>query len=253
VIRLLGDISHDIKNLLSPVVCGAGLLESEINELVDRLPEIEADQAQASHEFCDEIIAMLRDTAARIQDRTKQIADYMKGLSTPPQFASCQIATIVDNVFKTLRLMAEQRGIKLRSVDLAGLSPILADERLLYNVFYNLINNAISEVPSGGSITVGGKEEPRSGDLLLAVIDTGRGIPPEVQETLFTDRAISLKPGGTGLGTRIVKDAITVHGGEITVESELGAGTTFAIRLPRKPPGAAQRRSPSTKALDDLR
>ena len=79
VVRLLGDISHDIKNLLTPVVSGAELLESEIAEMVERLPEMEAVKAQASHKLCDEVIAMLRDTAGRLQERTKEIADFDLG------------------------------------------------------------------------------------------------------------------------------------------------------------------------------
>jgi signal transduction histidine kinase len=67
------------------------------------------------------------------------------------------------------------------------------------------------------------------------VMDTGLGMPPEVRESLFTDQAISRKIGGTGLGTKIVKDVVDAHRGEITVDSELGVGTTFRIRLPVDP------------------
>jgi signal transduction histidine kinase len=66
----------------------------------------------------------------------------------------------------------------------------------------------------------------------LSVWDTGRGMPPEVRESLFTQGAMSRKRGGTGLGTKIVKDVVDAHGGRITVDSEEGVGTTFHMTLP---------------------
>ena len=240
VVLLLGDISHDIKNLLTPVVSGAELLESEIYEMVERLPEMEAVKAQASHKICDEVIAMLRDTAGRLQERTKEIADYMKGVSSVPRFGPCRIANVVDSVFKTLRLVAEQKGIVLRGEGLESLPVIQADERRLYNAFYNLINNAIPEVPSGGSITVQGKHEPDGRFLYVSVRDTGRGMSSAVRNSLFTADAVSLKVGGTGLGTKVVKDVIDAHRGHITVDSQEGIGTVFHIRLPLEPPLSAK-------------
>ena len=71
--------------------------------------------------------------------------------------------------------------------------------------------------------------------VVLAVADTGRGMPPEIRDTLFTARAISRKPGGIGLGTKIVKDAVDAHKGKITVESQEGVGTTFSLTLPLDP------------------
>ena len=68
--------------------------------------------------------------------------------------------------------------------------------------------------------------------LVVEVQDTGGGIPEHVQRVLFTDDAISTKPGGTGLGTRIVSDVVRRHNGTIAVESEAGKGSTFSIRLP---------------------
>jgi len=236
VVRLLGDISHEIKNLLMPVVCGAELLESEIHELVDRLPEMEAVKAQASHKLCDQVIAMLRDTAGRIQERTKEIADYMKGVGSVALFGSCSIATVVAGVFKTLRLVAEEKGILLRAEGLDSLPVIRADEKRLYTAFYNLVNNALAEVPAGGSVIVRGEDHRDQEELWLWVSDTGGGMPPEVRATLFTMHTISLKSDGTGLGTRIVKDVIEVHGGQISVDSQEGRGTTFSIRLPYRPP-----------------
>jgi len=236
VTRLLGDISHDIKNLLQPVVSGTWLLESEINDIFHRLPEVEALKAEASHKLCDEVIGMLRHATGHIHDRVKEIADCVKDLSGPPRFAPCRVASVVDEVFKTLCLLAEGRGVVLRADGLDGLPPIVADQRRLFNAFYNLVNNAIPEVPPGGSVTVRGHLEPSSEVVVLSVEDTGRGMPPEVRESLFTARAISGKAGGTGLGTKIVKDVIDVHGGRITVDSEVDVGTTVRIRLPIKPP-----------------
>jgi signal transduction histidine kinase len=114
----------------------------------------------------------------------------------------------------------------------------MADERRLYNAFYNLVNNAIPEVSSGGSITIRGRAEPDD-TIHLAVMDTGRGMPPEVRDSLFTTRAISRKQGGTGLGTKIVKDVVDAHGGQISVESRVGVGTTFSICLPVRPRGSS--------------
>jgi signal transduction histidine kinase len=239
VLQLLADISHDIKNLLTPVVSGAELLETEIDELVDRLPEMDAVKARASRQICDEVIAMLRDTAKRVQDRSKEIGDYMKGASSPLRLAPCRIADIAASVFKTLRVLSDEKKITLRADGLEELSSILADEGRLYNAFYNLVNNAIPEVPPGGIITVRGESKPDRKQIHLWVTDNGRGMRPEVRDSLFTNQAISLKPQGTGLGTRIVKDVIDAHGGTITVESEPGKGTTFSIMLPYQPPGAA--------------
>jgi K+-sensing histidine kinase KdpD len=120
---------------------------------------------------------------------------------------------------------------------------VMGDEQRLYNAFYNLINNAIPEVPEGGSITVRGQVDPMSKSIIVSVSDTGRGMPPEVRESLFTAHAISRKPGGTGLGTKIVKDVVDAHGGTIMVESENGKGATFHLRLPIHPPSAKAQKS----------
>ena len=239
--RLLGDISHDIKNLLQPVVSGTWLLESEINDIFHRLPEMEALKSEASHKLCDEVIEMLRAATGHIHDRVKEIANCVRDMSTPPQLATCQVGGVVDQVFKTLRVLAENKEVILCTEGLESLPPIMADERRLFNAFYNLVNNAIPEVPPGGSITVRGHTDREARAVFLSVEDTGRGMPPEIRDSLFTARALSRKPGGTGLGTKIVKDVVNAHGGQITVESKEGAGTTFFIRLPVNPPARSKK------------
>ena len=240
VVRLLGDIGHDIKNMLSPIVMGAGIMHGEIADFIHSKPDLREDKAAMTfRETCMDVIGMQRNGARRIQDRMKEIADCVKGLSTPPSFAPCHVADIVKNVLETLRLVADEQGIVVKLEGLDTLPSIQADERRLYNAFYNLINNALPEVPTGGSITVRGSTDPAAKAIRLEVADTGRGMPPQVRERLFTKRAISTKSEGTGLGTKIVKDVVDAHGGQITVDSEEGAGTTFHILLPFQPPGCA--------------
>jgi signal transduction histidine kinase len=235
VVRLLGNISHDIKNMLMPIMTGAKLLESEVGEFLNSLPPSASDRIPSVRERWNEMIDMQLGSAARINHRVKEIADCVKGLTSPPHFVACRLNEIVESVCKTLGVLADEKGVALRMDGLKELPVLMVDEQRLFNAFYNLIDNAIAAVSRGGSVTVKGRLEDAK-TVLIAVIDTGRGMPPEVRDSLFTPRAISRKAGGTGLGTKIVKDVVDAHGGTIAVESAEGVGTTFSIRLPLRPP-----------------
>ena len=232
VVRMLGDIGHDIKNMLMPVLNGGWLLKDELNEHFLKFHPAATKDVRTSETLCNDIIQMIDQNARRIQDRVKEIADAVKGVTSPPQFSSCRLGEIVDSVSKALDLIAKEKGITILAEGLGALPVIQADERRLFNAFYNLINNAIPEVSKGGKITVRGSLEEETRTAVLSVADNGRGMPPEVRDSLFTTKAISTKPGGTGLGTKIVKDVVAAHGGSISVDSQEGVGTTFHIRLP---------------------
>ena len=238
VALLLGDIGHDIKNMLMPVLSGADLLKEELEEQFPVMIKEKIPGADVSYANCLELTEMVMTNARRIQGRVREIADAVKGVTSPPHFASCRIPQIVEAVLETLRTYAAEKGITLQADGLDTLPVIEADDHRLFNAFYNLINNAIPEVPNGGSISISGKEEKPGVEVLVAVSDTGRGMPPEVRDRLFTSKAFSTKKGGTGLGMKIVKDVIDAHGGRILVESQVGVGTTFYVHLPIYPPSA---------------
>jgi signal transduction histidine kinase len=238
VAQLLGDIGHDIKNLLTPVITGAEFLQTELNKLFGSLAAMGISGTQASQDLCNRVIGLLQNAARRIQDRVKEIGDCVKGLSTPPEFAPCRVAGVVDDVIKTLHVLADEKKVLLRADGLDALPSISADERRLFNALYNLVHNAIAAMPGGGSITVRGNVDQADGLLHLAVADNGPGMPSEIRDSLFTGRAKSNKVGGTGLGTKIVKDVVDAHGGQISVESKEDVGTIIHIRLPLQQTGS---------------
>jgi signal transduction histidine kinase len=235
MVTLLGDIGHDMKNLLTPVCTGMELLRGEVTELFGGMSTAELSEKKASKEICDEAGEMAQNGIRRLHDRVKDMADCVKGLSAPPDFALCAVGPVVLEVFHTLQGLARDKQITLRTNGLESLPEFHADERRLYNAFYNLINNAIPETPPGGSITVRGHLDQDTGSIAFAVADTGRGMPHEIRDRLFSAKAVSTKKGGTGLGTKIVKDVVDVHEGKIWVESEPGMGTTFHLRFPLDP------------------
>jgi signal transduction histidine kinase len=229
--------------MLMPIVSGAELLEQELSECFSKLPEPAVSAAKPSRDLTQELVEMIRQGSRRIHDRVKEIADSVKGLTRSPQFAPCRLADVVSNVYGILCILADECQVALRTEGLETLPLIRADESRLFNAIYNLVNNAIPEVPSGGSVTVQGYTDHARRNIVLSVVDTGKGMSPEVRDSLFTYQAISRKVGGTGLGTKIVKDVVDAHGGSITVESEEGVGTSFHITLPVEGPPS---RSPST-------
>ncbi|MDR4485026.1 MAG: GAF domain-containing sensor histidine kinase [Nitrospirales bacterium] len=236
IVRVLGDVSHDVKNMLMPVLSGAQLLEDELQQQFPQLIQVKSEGAETSYANCRELTSMIVNNARRIQRRVREIADAVKGLTSPPNFAICEISTVVRAVFATLKTYAAEQGVRLEIDGLDTLPVIEADEHRLFTAFYNLINNAIPEIPGGGLISVSGKEDNTGTGILVTVSDNGRGMRPEVRDRLFHSEAISTKQEGTGLGTKIVKDVVDAHGGQIYAESELGVGTTFYLHLPVHPP-----------------
>ncbi len=251
VVKLLGDISHDIKNMVTPVQTCAQTLEMMFEETFTELdtafathPEAgeavkqEVDQAvEMLREFYPDAIEMLLDGSTAVQDRVREIADCVKGIVAQPTFAWEDVAGIAHRVVQPLALVGGKACVTVSVEAPDDLPQAPVDPKQLYNAIYNLVNNAIPETPAGGSVTVrlgaiGDGEFPDGKCVTIDVADTGRGMPEEVRAKLFTDDAISTKPGGTGLGTRIVRNAVDSHGGTISVASEQGQGTTFSVRLP---------------------
>ena len=230
--RIVGDIGHDMKNMLMPVLNGAKLVEEELEEHFAKITGMPIKEVEASKDFTKEALNMVMNNARRIQERVREIADTVKGITSPLRLASCQVAEVVEEVFLSMKLYATEKGVSLHARGLDSLPLIHADTNRLFNALYNLINNAIPETPAGGSVTVVGSLGPEAKTVVIRVIDTGGGMPPDIRDRLFTKGAISGKPGGTGLGTRIVKDVVVAHGGTITVDSEQGKGTTFTMELP---------------------
>ncbi len=141
----------------------------------------------------------------------------------------------VQRVIDDLQARATDKQVALTNQVPAGLS-VSADVDRLEQVLFNLIENAIKYGRSDGCVCIGGTSAV-AGKVRVWVQDDGPGIPDEATERIFerfyrVDRARSRESGGTGLGLSIVKHIVQAHGGEVSVESEPGKGTTFAFTLP---------------------
>ena len=106
---------------------------------------------------------------------------------------------------------------------------LMADPHLMHRVLANLILNAVQAMPDGGTVTV--SASTNDGSVAISVHDTGIGIPNDAQEKLFKP-LFTGKAKGTGLGLAVVKRIVEAHAGQITVESEVGKGSTFTVNLP---------------------
>ncbi|MBC8139985.1 MAG: GAF domain-containing protein [Armatimonadetes bacterium] len=247
VVHVIGDVSHDIKNMLTPITTGVQTLEPLLDDLfadLDNLrsgcngfaaEEIAAEIERIANRVRNDYGWMLQNalfSAEQVQARTREIADAIKGETSPPYFEIGDLDETCELVAQTLKTVAVKNEVTIARDFSPDVPAVEFDRKQIYNAVYNLVNNALPETPAGGTVTIRTRAGETPDIVILQVADTGRGIPPHVRERLFTDEAISTKPGGTGLGTRIVMGVVKRHNGMIRVDSEIGVGSTFTITLP---------------------
>src|SRR5207302_8940224 len=115
------------------------------------------------------------------------------------------------------------------------LPPVLLDRDMFKQALLNLLLNAQQAMPAGGELTI--QATNADGGVVLNLIDTGKGMAPEVVAKAFRP-FFSTREGGTGLGLATSRKIVQAHGGTIEVQSEVSRGTKFTIRLPVAPPAA---------------
>ena len=209
------NVSHELKTPLQSIIGSAELMENGI----------------VKEEDVPRFVGHIRKEASRLVfliDDIIRLSELDEGAEMPREDVSLKVLS--EEVCETLADAAKLKDVSLEVVGDEGV--INGVRRLLYEVVYNLCDNAIKYNNPGGSVKVSIEQE--AGGVLLSVQDTGIGISPEHQDKVFerfyrVDKSHSKQSGGTGLGLSIVKHAVQYHRGKIAVESELNKGTMISV------------------------
>lgn len=178
----------------------------------------------------------------RIEESLETINSIVSGLldlarKGEGRMAPCGVRKILESTLKIAEHSLTKVGtIKVLREFAPRMPEVHGDRRQLQQVFLNMMLNAAQAMPNGGTLTIGAREGPPLPDGQATVEayfrDTGVGIPDEVKSQLFQPFFTQGKKGGTGLGLSISKNIVDLHAGSILIDSEVGKGTTFVIRLP---------------------
>src|SRR4051794_19026821 len=138
-----------------------------------------------------------------------------------------------------MRAYPSERSVQLQLLPHPDFPRVTADARALSRVLVNLLDNAIKHSPAGATVTVG--QEVSRDRYRFWMEDVGPGIPPEEQTRIFErfyriGSEMRRETPGIGLGLSIVHRLVSVHGGEVQVQSAVGAGSRFTVELPFQPP-----------------
>jgi two-component system, OmpR family, sensor kinase len=243
-----------------------GRLATRFNELLSRLSASFSQQRQfmadASHELRTPLSVVRTAAQVTLQNPERSNSEYREALAVIEQQAS-RLSRVVEDMFALSRadmnqlpldiselyldeivadtaraagILAQRKGVHLKSQDLQE-APYRGDDRLLRRMISNLLDNAIKFTPEGGTVEVQFKRAGASYEI--TVVDTGCGIPDELQARVFDRffradraRAGTNGSGGAGLGLAISRSIAELHKGQLTLQSSGPAGSTFCICLP---------------------
>ncbi len=217
--RLGAGVAHEINNPLAIITQKAGLL----HDLLSR-----SDPPPPREKMLGLVDSVLK-SAERCGGITHRLLGFAKHMDVKRETINLDV--LIEEVLGFLEKEANYREIDVQLRQEEGTPAITSDRGQLQQVFLNIINNAFASVEDGGQI---GIRIRRADDRTVAVeiSDTGIGIPKANLERIF-DPFFSTKGGsGTGLGLSITYGIVQKLGGDISVESQVGAGTTFTVRLP---------------------
>lgn len=216
----VANISHELKTPIGAV----GLLAEALHTA--------ADEPLLVRRFADRLSV----ESTRLARITREIIELSRlqaddALSRPELV---EVDAVIASAIDQNRVAALAKGVDLAGGGKRHLK-VYGDEAMLVVAVHNLVANAVHYSPNGSRVGVGVKQ--REGIVEISVTDQGMGIAPEDIERVFerffrVDQARARNTGGTGLGLSIVKHAVQNHGGDISVWSQLGQGSTFTMRLP---------------------
>jgi signal transduction histidine kinase len=223
--RLKGDflatMSHELRTPLNSILGFSEVLGSG-----DNLTEKQLRWVGNIRSSGEQLLALIND----ILDLAKIEAGKME--VRPTEFSAYDIC---EGLLTMFRPMAEKKNIDLRGALSPGIPLLRQDVVKLQQILSNLLSNAIKFTPEGGRVLL--KAEAEGNQMLLIVSDTGVGIAADEQELVFekfrqAGNPLTREHAGTGLGLSIVRELSKLLGGEVTLQSELGRGSTFTVRLP---------------------
>jgi signal transduction histidine kinase len=180
-------------------------------------------------------IAVIARRARMVSDLVRDIMLILEAEISPPKPEPVRLGDLAHSAVEDFQVAAEQAHLTLRAEIAPHLSPVRASYSYLRRVLDNLLDNAIKFTPSGGHIIVRVRQDGQQ--VALEVIDTGIGIPSGQMERIFdrfyqVDGSAWRQYGGVGLGLALVKEIVRTYGGRVTVESQVGQGSTFTVLLP---------------------
>ena len=208
VCDLAAGVAHEIGNPLNALALNIQMLERDPGD-------------RESIEICKRQIKRLDGI----------IRDFLAALRpSKPNLAPCSLADPLKDCLATLRGQLEERRIRVTLDVPASLPTVALDRGQMVQVFFNILKNALEAMKDGGAISMAMSSDDDT--VAVRIADSGEGMSPERLAHLFEPYSTS-KENGTGLGLMITRRIVVDHGGTIDVESEIGRGTTFTIRLPR--------------------
>jgi len=223
--EFVANVSHELRTPITAVRVTAEALLSGAKDdpkLLDRFLTTLVKESERLSLLIDDLLEIATREAGRVQVQKSEVP----------------ITDIVDRVVQVCGPEAARKDIDIR-VEVPEEIVAYGDERQLEQVVGNLVDNAVKYTPQGGSVAIRATED--DGRTIVSVSDTGIGIPQSDVARIFdrfyrVDKARSRQLGGTGLGLSIVKDIVEAHGGSITVQTQLGEGSTFTFTLPKWKP-----------------
>jgi signal transduction histidine kinase len=218
--ELAGGFIHEIKNHLGTLGLNLQLLAEDFQEPRDQRERRALSRVQKLQGECQRLTDIANDFLrfARIKDL---------------RLAPADLAKVVEEMIDFFTPTARTANIDIKAYIPADLPPVALHIDMFKQALLNLMLNAEQAMPEGGSLTVQAMLEKSAAGprVALSLIDTGKGIAADVLPKIF-EPFFSTKAGGSGLGLPTTKKIVEAHLGAIEVQSELGKGTKFTIRLP---------------------
>ncbi len=223
--EFLANMSHELRTPLNAIIGFAEVMEAEIMGPIGR-------------DCYRGYVRDIKNSGTHLLGIISDILDLSKieaGRATL-QESTFELPRVIRTCLKLIDERARLASVQIRSDVAADLPLILADERKLKQILINLLSNAVKFTPAGGHVTIGAYSRGGEG-IVLTVTDTGIGIaasdiPKALTPFIQVDNSLSRRFEGTGLGLPLVDSLTRLHGGTLTIESELGKGTTVTVSLP---------------------